>query len=116
MKQDYDFEQEAASFCDDHCKPKNQREGIIAVQAYLNGVKMGQGAYKMLVSRKDLFNTLFKEGTKMIVVDDFGIEHERILESSAFILGGHTAVAKFSDIGIYDLSRVRLKKVYKNGK
>lgn len=114
MKEDYNFLEEAGKLCDKDFNPKNQREGIIAVQAYLNGIEMGQKSYKLLSDRVELFNTLFKEGTIMNVIDDFGTCHERVLESKAFILGGHTAVASFSEIGIYDLGRVRLKKVHKS--
>ena len=56
------------------------------------------------------FNQLYKIGTELIVVDDFGEEHIRELQSLAWIVGNNQALARFSGIsGGYSIKRVKHK-------
>ncbi|NLH45604.1 MAG: hypothetical protein GX451_05705 [Acholeplasmataceae bacterium] len=71
--------------------------------------------YKMKTSKKfqeavEAFNKLYKIGTELIVVDDFGTEHVRALQSEAWIVGTNQALARFEGIsGGYDIKRVKHK-------
>lgn len=58
----------------------------------------------------EAFNKLYKIGTELIVVDDFGTEHIRRLQSEAWIVGTNQALARFEGIsGGYDIKRVKHK-------
>lgn len=58
----------------------------------------------------EAFNKLYKIGTELIVVDDFGVEHVRTLQSEAWIVGNNQALARFEGIsGGYDIKRVKHK-------
>lgn len=62
----------------------------------------------------EAFNELYKIGTELIVIDDFGIVNVRKLESKAWIVGDNQIIAKFSGIsGGYDIKRVLHKMKYK---
>lgn len=69
---------------------------------------------KKLIEAVEAFNKLYPVGTELIVVDDFGVEYKRKLLSEAWIIGNHSAVAKFEGLsGGYDITRVRMKMKYK---
>ena len=69
---------------------------------------------KKLIEAVEAFNKLYPIGTELIVVDDFGVEHKRKLLSEAWIIGNHSAIAKFEGLsGGYDITRVRMKMKYK---
>lgn len=69
---------------------------------------------KKLIEAVEAFNKLYPIGTELIVVDDFGVEHKRKLLSEAWIIGNHSALAKFEGLsGGYDITRVRMKMKYK---
>lgn len=69
---------------------------------------------KKLIEAVEAFNQLYPIGTELIVVDDFGVEHKRKLLSEAWIIGNHSAIAKFEGLsGGYDITRVRMKMKYK---
>lgn len=69
---------------------------------------------KKLIKAVEAFNKLYKIGTELIVVDDFGKEHKRKLLSEACIIGNHSVIAKFSGIsGGYDIFRVKMKMKHK---
>lgn len=69
---------------------------------------------KILIEAVEAFNKLYPIGTELIVVDDFGIEHKRKLLSEAWIIGNHSALAKFEGLnGGYDIQRVKHKIIYK---
>ena len=58
----------------------------------------------------EVFNKLYKIGTELIVVDDFGAEHVRTLQSEAWIVGNNQVLARFEGIsGGYDIKRVKHK-------
>lgn len=68
---------------------------------------------KKLIEAVEAFNKLYPIGTELIVSDDFG-ETKRTLLSEAWIIGSHSAIAKFSGIsGGYDIFRVKMKMKYK---
>lgn len=70
--------------------------------------------YKKLIEGVKAFNKLYPIGTELIVLDDFGVEHKRKLLSKAWIIGNHSAIAKFEGIsGGYDINRVKQKMMYK---
>lgn len=70
---------------------------------------------KKLIEVVEAFNKLYPIGTELIVVDDFGAEHKHKLLSEAWIVGNHSAIAKFEGLsGGYDISRVRMKMKYKS--
>ena len=72
---------------------------------------------KKLIEAVDAFNKLYQIGNELIVVDDFGIEIKRKLESKAWIVGKHSAIAKFSGLKEgYDIFRVKMKMKYKLNK
>lgn len=72
-------------------------------------------ASKKLKEAVDAFNTLYPVGTDLIVVDDFGECHIRKLLSPAWIIGNHSALAKFEGTsGGYDIKRVKHKMRYKS--
>jgi ribosomal protein L4 len=61
------------------------------------------------------FNKLYKIGTELIVVDDFGAEHVRTLKSEAWIIGTNQAIAIFEGISCgLDIRRVKHKMKYKS--
>ena len=67
-----------------------------------------------LFKEVEAFNKLYPIGTELIVADDFGVETKRTLLSEAWIIGNHSAIAKFSGIsGGYNIMRVRMKMTYK---
>jgi hypothetical protein len=51
---------------------------------------------KKLIEAVEAFNKLYPIGTELIVADDFGVETKRTLLSEAWIIGNHSAIAKFS--------------------
>jgi hypothetical protein len=72
------------------------------------------GNQTFLIEACSSFNKLYQVGTTLSVKDDFGVEHKRKLLSEAWILGGHSIVAKFEGIsGCYNITRVVQKMVLK---
>jgi hypothetical protein len=70
---------------------------------------------KKLIEAVEAFNKLYTIGTELIVANDFGVETKRTLLSEAWIIGNHSAIAKFSGIsGGYDIFRVKMKMIYKH--
>jgi len=62
----------------------------------------------------EAFNKLYPIGTILIVIDDFGVEHKRKLLSEAWIIGNHSALAKFDGLsGGYSIQRVKHRMRYK---
>lgn len=69
---------------------------------------------KKLIEAVEAFNKIYPIGTELIVVDDFGIEHKRKLLSEAWVIGDHSAIAKFEGIsGGYNILRVKHRMKYK---
>tara|TARA_R110001592_G_scaffold268269_3_gene534553 strand:- start:53937 stop:54209 length:273 start_codon:yes stop_codon:yes gene_type:complete len=69
---------------------------------------------KKLIEAVQAFNKLYPIGTQLILVDDMGIEHKRKLVSKAWIVGSHSAIAKFEGLsGGYDIKRVKQVLKYK---
>jgi hypothetical protein len=69
---------------------------------------------KKLIESVKAFNELYPIGTDLIIIDDFGAEHKRKLLSEAWIIGNHSAIAKFEGLsGGYDIKRVKQKMRYK---
>jgi hypothetical protein len=63
---------------------------------------------KKLTEAVKAFNKLYPIGTLMILVDDMGVEHKRKLVSEAWIIGNHSAIAKFEGLsGGYNINRVK---------
>lgn len=55
-----------------------------------------------------VFNELYTVGTELIVIDDFGVEHKRKLESPAWAVGTNSAIARFEGLsGGYNIFRVK---------
>lgn len=70
---------------------------------------------KKLIEAVEAFNKLYPIGTELIVVNDDGKEQVRKLQSEAWIIGNHSAIAKFEGIsGGYDIKRVKHKMKYKH--
>jgi acetylornithine/succinyldiaminopimelate/putrescine aminotransferase len=54
----------------------------------------------------ELFNTKYKVGDKVIVLDDNGNEFTDIVKNPATIMGGHTPMAWLERKGSYRIERV----------
>lgn len=64
---------------------------------------------KQLTKEMEKFNSLYPVGTELELTDDYGFHHKRKLLSEAWIIGGHSVVAKFEGIsGCYNIDRVQL--------
>lgn len=69
---------------------------------------------KIMNELVEAFNSLYPIGTELFVVDDFGVEHKRKLLSKAWVIGDHSAIAKFEGIsGGYNILRVNHRMKYK---
>ena len=69
---------------------------------------------KQLTEAVEAFNRLYSVGNELIVIDDHGGETKRTLLSEAWIIGNHSAIAKFSGIsGGYDIFRVKMQLTHK---
>jgi hypothetical protein len=70
---------------------------------------------KKLIEAVEAFNKLYPIGTELIVADDFGVETKRTLLSEAWIIGNHSAIAKFEGLsGGYNIFRVKQVFKYKS--
>lgn len=63
---------------------------------------------KKLQEAVEAFNKLYKIGTELIVIDDFGTGHIRTLQTEAWIVGTNQAITRFEGIsGGYNINRVK---------
>lgn len=58
----------------------------------------------------ELFNTKYKVGDQVTVIDDYGKEFIDEIKYPASVMGGHTAVAWLKGKGSYLIDRVKSKQ------
>ena len=69
---------------------------------------------KNLQEAADAFNRLYPVGTPIILINDFGEETIRKVESKAWVIGDHSVIALFEGItGGYNINRVKVNMVNK---